>query len=146
MHHTFSNMILTLRKDFKEYCFGQLQEIGLSQGLLYFILYIGKHPGCSPGQLCARLKFDTGHGARSIEKLVQTDFIKKERDAGDKRAYCLSLTEKGDQAFQLIYELFCHWDQEALKNLNEQEKAELLRLMTKIEKTSGGKTYDTYDD
>ena len=51
MHPSLPHYISLLRKDFTEYCGQKLSEQGLSQGLLYFILYIGKHPGCSPGIL-----------------------------------------------------------------------------------------------
>ena len=35
-----------LNKDFTNYCNRRLAEAGLLQGQLYFILYVGKHPGC----------------------------------------------------------------------------------------------------
>ena len=48
MFDTFAYLITSLRKDFTEFCNEKLQEMGLTQGLLFFILYAGKHPQCSP--------------------------------------------------------------------------------------------------
>ena len=47
--------ITLLRRDFAGYCSRELGKLGLSQGLLFFILYVGRHPGCTPGQLAAAL-------------------------------------------------------------------------------------------
>lgn len=70
--------IMLLRKDFAAYCNVRLQEHGLTQGLLFFILYIGTHPGCSPAQLSASLHMDAGHAVRSLNKLEQGGFIRRE--------------------------------------------------------------------
>ena len=47
--------ITLLRRDFAGYCSRELGKLGLSQGLLFFILYVGRPPGCTPGQLAAAL-------------------------------------------------------------------------------------------
>ena len=36
----------------------QLQAVGLNFGLLFFIIYVGKHPGCSPSELTKALHLD----------------------------------------------------------------------------------------
>lgn len=46
MLQSFAYYVSILRKDFTEYCSNQLSGAGLSPGQLYFILYVGKHPGC----------------------------------------------------------------------------------------------------
>ena len=50
MIRSFAYFITLLRKDFTEYCGRKLEEIGLSQGLLFFILYIEMciRDRCSP--------------------------------------------------------------------------------------------------
>ena len=65
MFDTFAYLITSLRKDFTEFCNEKLQEMGLTQGLLFFILYAGKHPQCSPKELTEALHMDTGYCARS---------------------------------------------------------------------------------
>lgn len=59
MFDTFAYLITSLRKDFTEFCNEKLQEMGLTQGLLFFILYAGKHPQCSPKELTEALHMDT---------------------------------------------------------------------------------------
>lgn len=121
-----------LKKDFTEYCYNQLLEMDLSQGLLFYVLYIGKHPHCSPKELNQALHMDTGHTTRSLAKLEQSGFIKQDTNSQDKRARILSLTRKGEQAFQASHQLFFQWDKEIMKDLSQQEQAQLLSLLEKL--------------
>lgn len=41
---TVSSCILTLHREFAAYTTQRLQELGLSFGLIYFVIYVGKHP------------------------------------------------------------------------------------------------------
>lgn len=57
---TVSSCILTLNKRFSTYTTQRLQELGLSFGLMYFVIYVGKHPDCSPSELTKDLHLDWG--------------------------------------------------------------------------------------
>ena len=125
MFDTFAYLITSLRKDFTEFCNEKLQEMGLTQGLLFFILYAGKHPQCSPKELTEALHMDTGYCARSLAKL-------QERNPADRRARMVTLTEEGEKVFRASYDLFAKWDEEVLKDLTPAQKAELMGTMKKI--------------
>lgn len=132
MHKTLSLFVLKLQKDFSAFCGRKLQEIGLTQGLLYFIIYVGKHPGCSTKDLIKDLNMDWGHAQRSIEKLVRDGFMVKEKNAHDKRAYSLTLSSKGDNAFLVSHQVFTLWDETVLKDLPEEEKDRLFFILEKL--------------
>ena len=83
MFDTFAYLITSLRKDFTEFCNEKLQEMGLTQGLLFFILYAGKHPQCSPKELTEALHMDTGYCARSLAKLEEKGFLVQERNPAE---------------------------------------------------------------
>ena len=93
-----------LNKDFTAYCNRRLGEAGLMQGQLYFILYVGKHPGCAPKDLVQALRMDIGHTTRTLVKLEQGGFLVQEQNPEDRRAHILRLTEKGEAAFALSHE------------------------------------------
>lgn len=63
MLQSFAYYVSILRKDFTEYCSNQLSGAGLSPGQLYFILYVGKHPGVCPG----RTFTGAPHGRRAYQ-------------------------------------------------------------------------------
>lgn len=132
MHQTLSFYALVFEKDFTAFCNQKLQEIGLTQGLLYFIIYIGKHPGCTAGTLIKDLRMDWGHVQRSIDKLAADGFIDKKRNEEDRRAYSLSLTAKGDQAFLISHQVFSDWDAKVLGKLSDIEKDRLFELLEKL--------------
>lgn len=128
MTQTFAYYIMLLERDFKRYCGLRLQEMGLTQGLLYFILYIGNHPGCSPRELGQALHMDGGHVGRSLLRLDAGGFICQEQNPRDRRAHILNLTEQGMAAFQVSHDLFHQWDQEILKEMKPAAKQLLLVL------------------
>lgn len=132
MIQSFSYFVTLFQKDFSYYCSQKLQQIGLTQGLLFFILYIGRHPECSPRQMSKALHMDPGHAARSLAKLIQMGFIRQTDNPKDRRAHMLSLTEKGASAFQLSHDLFYQWDEEYLKCLSSDEKEQLFRLLSSL--------------
>ena len=67
---TVSSCILTLHREFAAYTTRRLQELGLSFGLIYFVIYVGKHPDCTPSELTKALHLDWGHSQRSLNKLA----------------------------------------------------------------------------
>lgn len=131
MISSFAYYNAVFRKDFVDYCSGRLSEIGLSQGLLYFLIYVGKHPGCTPGELSKALSMDAGHTARSVGKLEQGGFLVQKQNKEDKRSRSLSLTEQGEDAFELCRNLFFLWDQQILKGLTKEEEDMLMALIKK---------------
>lgn len=138
MEKTLANTVMALRRDFVEYCRGELQEWGISQGLLYFIIYIGKRPRCSLSDLSLGLEMDTGHTTRSIEKLVKIGFVTREKDVRDSRVRVLNLTPKGEQVFERSHRLFEEWDQTILKKISAQDRETLFRILGTLEKRQGG--------
>lgn len=137
MHKSMAFFTLIFEKDFSSFCNQKLQEVGVTQGLLYFILYIGKHTGCSTGELINALHMDWGYAQRSIEKLTQDGFILKEKNMKDKRAYHLSLTPKGENVFSVSHQVFFDWDAIILQGLAEEEKEQLFQILEKLIQRKG---------
>ena len=132
MEASLSACVMLLKKDFAGFCGKELTAMGLAPGLLYFVIYLGKHPGCSPGQLAAQLGADTGHTARSVEKLVQAGFVQRRKNPMDQRGFQLRLTPKGEEAFDKIRGLFARWDGMAMEELGPEERKLLLELLGRV--------------
>ena len=112
---TVSSCILTLHKEFAAYTTQRLQELGLSFGLIYFVIYVGKH-------------LDWGHSQRSLNKLAEDGFLTKEKNG---RSYHLKLTQRGENAFVVCHQVFIDWDAQSLGGLTAQERQQLLTLLQK---------------
>ncbi len=131
MERTLAFYINMLRADFIAFCNERLKQLELSQGLLYFLLHVGRNPGCSAGEMAQSLKADSGHTTRSIEKLVKQGFMTRQRSEQDKRAVELHLTEKGEAAYQQIRGLFTEWEQQRTQHMTQEETQDLKRLLQK---------------
>ena len=129
MPESLAYYVMLLKKSFTGYCSERLQELGLSQGLLYFILYIGKHPGCSPSSLAGGLQMDNGHVNRCLAKLIHGGFISQEINPDDRRGRILRLREKGTEAFRISHDLFTRWDNEIMQEMPEADRKYLLSLL-----------------
>lgn len=132
MEHTLSYLTTILYKDFLGYTSKKLEQFHLNYGSLPFILFVGKHPGCTPAQLTNTLHFDWGYSQRSITKLVQQEFITKEKSRLSGRGYQLNLTDKGKQAFEMSHHVFLSWDGEKMADLSLEEKDQLLTILKKL--------------
>lgn len=140
MFETLAYYSLVFYRSFTNYTSAKLQETGLNYGSLFFVIYVGKHPGCTPSELTRALNVDWGHSQRSITKLVEQGFMTKEKTG---RIYRLNLTGKGLQAFQISHQVFFDWDSEKLSVLTEEERRELFALMQKVAR---GKSEDSCNE
>ena len=127
-HKTLSYYATLLYRNFSAFTSDRLQQFGLNYGLLFFIVYIGKKPNCTPSELKKELALDWGHSQRCITRLVSDGFITKEK-AG--RHYLLNLTERGQEAFDAAHQVFFDWDNAFMTNLTAKEKEQLLTLLEK---------------
>lgn len=128
MFRTFSYACTVLYRRFTHYTSNQLAQWGLSFGTLFFIIYVGKHPGCTQSELTAGLHLDWGHSQRTVLKLVESGFLLREKDG---RVYRLNLSERGQEAFAASHQVFFDWDKQALANLSPEEQTQLLDLLYK---------------
>lgn len=63
--HSFFYVTL-LYKSFLCVYFDVLKQDGVNFGLLFFVVYIGKHPGCTPSSLTKDLGMDCGATVREV--------------------------------------------------------------------------------
>ena len=110
LNQTLAYAVSQLRADFVAFSSRKLEALGITQGLLYFVLYIGRHPGCTPSDLSAALHADSGHTTRSIHKLEETGFVIRKAHPTDRRASVLELTDKGRQTMEASRGMFTEWD------------------------------------
>lgn len=118
-------------RDFSAYTARVLQEIGLNYGALFSLIYVGKHPGCTPSQLVNALELDWGYGQRTLQKLEESGFLTRTKEG---RSYRLELCEKGQEAFKVSHQVFFDWDRQALAPLTQNEREQLTALLEKVRK------------
>ena len=130
MKKTMAFYATVLHRQFLAYASEEVQKLGLNCGQLPFLLYVGKHPACTPGQLTTALHMDWGYSQRSLTRLVETGFLIRERR--DARTSQLTLTELGQQAYDVSHQVFHRWDEQRLSALEPEERVQLLALLKKV--------------
>lgn len=135
MFGTLAYYTIRFHRQFTSYTSERLQELGLSFGSLFPVIYVGKHPGCTQAQLTAALGMDWGYSQRCITRLVEDGFLTRTKEG---RAFHLELSDKGQEAFQVSHQVFFDWDQEVLSALSQPEQEQLFALLAKIQKKEGG--------
>ena len=75
MVNTLAYYSTVLSRSFTAYTAHVLEQLGLSQGLLYPLLYVGRHPGCTQAELTNALGLDWGYCQRSTLRLVEDGFL-----------------------------------------------------------------------
>ena len=131
--------ITALRKDLNAYSDARLKQYGLTDGLFYYIIYIGKNPGCSLSDAAHFLRADNGHVTRCIGKLEQLGYVVRTRDTVDHRHYHLTLTSQGEAIFKELHTLLHDWDEIVCRNLNDGQREQLLELLRRVCTQEGGK-------
>lgn len=121
-----------LHRELIRYCSGRLEEMGISRGLLFPLLYIEKKKGCTPSELAAALGLDAGHTNRSLKKLETGGYLIQKKHPKDKRAHVLELTEKGSQVVRESKEMLQEWGADRLARLDEQERSTFLEALHRL--------------
>ena len=131
LQNTLTVMIAEFYRDFVQATKQELKKLGLSYGQISFLIYIGKHPGCTQSNLTGALRIDWGHSQRSIAKLVSDGFLTKAYDE-TVGGNCLRLTKRGEEALEVIHSAFYDWDACMMEALSESEQEVLFTLLGKI--------------
>ena len=121
LNQTLAYAVSQLRADFVAFSSRKLEALGITQGLLYFVLSIGRHP--------AALHADSGHTTRSIHKLEETGFVIRKAHPTDRRASVLELTDKGRQTMEASRGMFAEWDAYLLEQIPEDQCRQLRELL-----------------
>ena len=138
MFETLSYYCVLLYKDFYAYTAGALQSLGLSFGSLPFLLYVGKHPLCSPAELTRALRMDWGHCQRTLTRLEESGFLTREKVG---RSYQLRLTQAGDHAFTVSHQVFSDWDRAHMQGLSQQDQEQLQDILHRLTRDMGGQNH-----
>ncbi len=128
----FPTYIERLHRDFSFFCGEELRKKGITVGLLYFILEVCTRPGCTPSDVTRDLSLDRAYALRTIQKLVEDGFFRREAHPTDRRATVLYATEKGQELFEFGHAMLHRWEDRALDGMTENEKELLLMLLKRI--------------
>ncbi len=107
-----------------------LSKYNLGSGTYPYLLTLYRGEGINQNQISKELDVDKAMSARAIKKLIGLEYIRKETDQKDSRAYKLYLTEKAKMIIPDVKKELQKWNDIITQNLSEQEKDTTIDLLS----------------
>lgn len=108
--HLIGVWISVLYRYRKSFIVKKMEGCGCLGSLYMIVLAIHNHKECRQEQISSILKIDKGSIARSVRKLEDEGYIKREPDSADKRANILRLTPKAEALIPRIEDAISEWE------------------------------------
>lgn len=121
--------INTISRITQAYTDEALKKYNLSSGTYPFLFVLYKMEGISQNKISKELCIDKAASARAIKKLIELEYIKKEEDKEDSRAYKLFLTEKGKILVPKIHREINGWINLITAGIDEVEQEKLIKAL-----------------
>lgn len=112
----------------------KLQELGLTpgQGQVGILNRLLQRPNISQRELADLCHLDVTTMSRSLDRLEEEGFLRREKNPGCRRSYQICLTQAGEKKAREVQEVLRQMDEVICKDLTEEEHSEFLRIMRKI--------------
>lgn len=110
----------------------ELAIYGIGQGQLMFLTQLYRKDGINQEELTEILKIDKGTTARAIKKLEEANFVIREKDEFDRRAYKIYLTDEAKNIKTIIFDMLIDYDERLVSSLTEEEKEIFTKILKKI--------------
>lgn len=118
-------LIMFLRSELEPYDFNR-GEIPL----LYKL--IKKGDGKTQTEICDMLYISKSTTSKIIQRLVEKDYLRKERDEEDRRVTRIFLTERREEIEELLKELDDKAENKMLEGFEDEEKEQLREYLERI--------------
>lgn len=100
----------------------KLQKYKLSIGTYPYLFALKRLPGISQNEISRELNVDKAMSARTIKKLIELRYIRKEENEKDIRAYKLFITDDAEKVIPEIMEIMDEWVNILLQGNSEEQK------------------------
>lgn len=99
----------------------EMAPLGLHASHHFILFSLYRQDGISQDELSNHLHVDKATITRTIRKLINDGFVKREPDPLDQRRYCLYLTKRGLDARPKIKAILENWNDILLKDFSDTE-------------------------
>lgn len=107
-------------------------EFDITPTLFASLVLIDSNPGLKQADLARAVQLDRSTVVSVIDNLEGRGLVERKRAAEDRRSNALSLTRKGKTLLDKLQPLVEAHEQRLVQNLNPEEQAELVSLLSRI--------------
>lgn len=130
-HESMGRESFLLSREIHIFIARELEPYGIGSAQFPFLMRLLHQDGISQESLTSALNCDRATGTRSLNKLEENGYVRREPDPRDKRAYCVFLTEKARLLEPVIREMASLINEVIFKGFTDEEKANFIRLINK---------------
>jgi len=124
---------LIVHKKLIKFLRSELEPYDFNRGeipLLYKL--IKKGDGKTQTEICDMLYISKSTTSKIIQRLVEKDYLRKERDEEDRRVTRIFLTERKEEIEELLKELDDKAENKMLEDFEDEEKEQLREYLERI--------------
>ncbi|WP_435002425.1 MarR family winged helix-turn-helix transcriptional regulator [Bacillus atrophaeus] len=99
---------------------------------MYMLSLLDKGETSTVSELRKRLDLTSGAATIAINRLIEGQYIKRERDQGDRRVVRLSMTDKGMEIYQKLNEQFQVTYSQLFKDFSAEELEQFLVFFNRM--------------
>jgi DNA-binding MarR family transcriptional regulator len=129
---TSGRLIACLYRHAQSYFEQHLAHLGLGSGTMQVLMILVKHDDLSQQELSAKLQVDKATITRAVTKLCKEGYVVREKDAADRRAYKLFVTQKARDAAPEIKKIRQAWTTILLEGFISKEEALAMAFLKRM--------------
>ncbi|MGM0747674.1 MAG: MarR family winged helix-turn-helix transcriptional regulator [Bacillota bacterium] len=99
---------------------------------MYMLSLLNKGEASTVSELRKRLDLTSGAATIAINRLIEGQYIKRERDQGDRRVVRLSMTDKGMEIYQKLNDQFQVTYSQLFKDFSAEELEQFLVFFNRM--------------
>ncbi len=108
------------------------RRYGLSSGMVPFVMLTCENGEMPQNRFCTLLDISKGTAARTLAKLEEQGYVRREENAADGRSVMVYPTEKARTVYPRLTEAGDAWVSQMTQGMSEEEKAAFLELLRRV--------------
>lgn len=130
----FLAVLTSVSRAVKAHLESRLLAHGVHAGQQFILESLWQEDGLTPGELAQRIGVETPTVTRAAQRMEVTGLVRRIPDPEDARLVRVYLTERGREVQRLLPALLRAATEEVLTGLSQEERAELVRLLKRVQK------------
>ncbi|MBD7912380.1 MULTISPECIES: MarR family transcriptional regulator [Clostridium] len=110
----------------------KLEKLNITTGSYPYLLVLNKNEGISQNEISRELNVDKAMSARIIKKLIELEYVRKEENEKDIRAYKLFLTKRGREVIPEIHNIIEEWTNMIIQGNEEEQIESSIEFLDKV--------------
>jgi DNA-binding MarR family transcriptional regulator len=113
----------------------RVRRLGITRAQWLVLTRLHRHPGASQSELADMLEVERASAGRMIDRLEANGWVERRARNGDRRVKRVYLTAEAERVHRRIWRIAETTVDDALAGLSAQERAQLMRFLTRVKKS-----------